>query len=87
MQESDLGEEGQEDRESSFEKSKKIKAVTCQKSETKTDLKKASWKCLKRDVEELEMMEDLHQIITEKERKEDEQTTKEENLFGSTVAA
>ena len=41
----------------------------------------------KRDVEELEMMEDLHQIITAKERKEDEQTTNVENLFGSTVAA
>ena len=58
-----------------------------QKSETKTNLKKSSRICLKSDAEELEMMKALHQRITAKKRKEDEQATNVENLFGSMVAA
>ena len=55
--------------EKTLSKSKKKKAVTREKSETKTNLKKSSRNCIKRDAGELEMMKDLQQRMIAKERK------------------
>ena len=55
--------------EKTLSKSKKKKAVTREKSETKTNLKKLSRNCINRDAGELEMMKDLQQRMIAKERK------------------